>query len=85
MCRPLPEWEFQDYLGWMEQGDGKLAFGVYVQNGRLSGEPKKALRKIIERYELPVVLTAQQNLVLTDIDPSWKLDIDITLRHSGVA
>jgi sulfite reductase (ferredoxin) len=83
--KPLPEWEFQDYLGWMEQGDGKLAFGVYVQNGRLSGEPKKALRKIIERYELPVVLTAQQNLVLTDIDPSWKLDIDITLRHSGVA
>ncbi len=31
VCRPLPPWEFKDYLGWMEQGDGKLAYGVYVQ------------------------------------------------------
>lgn len=29
--RPLPSWEFKDYLGWMEQGDGKLAYGIYVQ------------------------------------------------------
>jgi sulfite reductase (ferredoxin) len=29
--RPLPPWEFKDYLGWMEQGDGKLAYGIYVQ------------------------------------------------------
>ena len=32
--RPLPPWEFMDYLGWMEQGDGRLAYGVFVQNGR---------------------------------------------------
>jgi len=31
--RPLPDWEFRDYLGWIEQGDGKLAYGVYVQVG----------------------------------------------------
>ena len=29
--RPLPEWEFRDYLGWQEQGDGKLAYGIFVQ------------------------------------------------------
>lgn len=29
--RTLPPWEFKDYLGWMEQGDGKLAYGIYVQ------------------------------------------------------
>ena len=34
--RPLPPWEFKDYLGWMEQGDGRLAYGVFVQNGRLA-------------------------------------------------
>ncbi len=27
----LPEWEMKDYLGWAEQGDGKLAYGIYVQ------------------------------------------------------
>ncbi len=31
--RPLPDWEFKDYLGWMEQGDGKLSYGVYIQVG----------------------------------------------------
>ena len=41
-CRPLPPWEFKDYLGWMEQGDGRLAYGVFVANGRLSGDLKQA-------------------------------------------
>ena len=83
-CRPLPAWEFKDYLGWMEQGDGKLAYGVFVQNGRLKGEPKKALRTVIERYELPVIITANQNVVLAEIDPSWKSDILNTLSNAGV-
>ena len=42
VCRPLPAWEFKDYLGWMEQGDGRLAYGVFVANGRLSGDLKQA-------------------------------------------
>eukprot|EP00983_Pelagomonas_calceolata_P022629 712141-Pelagomonas_calceolata.AAC.1 len=29
--KPMPKWEFFDYLGWGEQGDGKLFYGVYVQ------------------------------------------------------
>jgi sulfite reductase (ferredoxin) len=29
--KPLPAWEYKDYLGWHEQGDGKLWYGVYVQ------------------------------------------------------
>ena len=37
LSRPLPAWEYRDYLGWMEQGDGKLAYGIFVQNGRLKG------------------------------------------------
>ena len=82
--RPLPAWEFKDYLGWMEQGDGKLAYGVFVQNGRLKGEAKRALRTIIERYELPVIITPNQNLVLAEIDPSWKADILTTLGKAGV-
>lgn len=28
---PLPAWRYEDYLGWHEQGDGKLFYGVYVQ------------------------------------------------------
>lgn len=68
----------------MEQGDGKLAYGVFVQNGRLKGELKQALRTVIERYELPVLLTANQNIILTEIEPSWKADILNTLQAGGV-
>ena len=80
----LAPFEFPTYLGWNEQGDGKLWYGVHVQNGRLRGEMKKALRNVIERYELPVRLTAQQDMLLTDVDPAWKADIMATLQAAGV-
>ena len=82
--RPLPKWEFKDFLGWEEQGDGQLAYGIFIQNGRLKGDLKKALRRVIERYELPVRLTPNQNLILCDIDESWKADIIHTLSGAGV-
>ena len=82
--KELAPFDFPTYLGWNEQGDGKLWYGVHVQNGRLRGEMKKALRNVIERYELPVRLTAQQDLLLTDVDPAWKADIMTTLKAAGV-
>lgn len=68
----------------MEQGDGRLAYGVFVQNGRLKGELKASLRRVIERYELPVIITANQNIILIEIHPSWKADILDTLAGAGV-
>lgn len=82
--KPLPKWEFMDYLGWHEQGDGKLFYGIFVQNGRIKGEAKKALRKVIERYEIPVVLTPNQNIILSEVDPSWKADIEASLKAAGL-
>jgi len=82
--KPLPPWKMETYLGWGEQGDGKLYNGISVQNGRLRGDMKKALRTVIERYELPVRLTANQDIILTEIEPSWKADIDATLAQAGV-
>ena len=84
MCRAMPAWVYKDFLGWTEQGDGNLAYGVFVQSGRLKGDMKVALRRIIERYELPVRLTPEQNLILCDIDPQWRNDIIHTLQSAGV-
>eukprot|EP00198_Chlamydomonas_reinhardtii_P009967 XP_001699304.1 ferredoxin-sulfite reductase [Chlamydomonas reinhardtii] len=81
---PLPPWQYKDYLGWGEQGDGRLYCGVYVQNGRIKGEAKRALRAAIERYSLPVVLTPHQNLVLRDVRPEDREDIEQLLRAGGV-
>ena len=38
---------------------------MYVQNGRLMGNLKRAVRVVVEKYELPIILTNQQNMVLT--------------------
>eukprot|EP00210_Caulerpa_lentillifera_P000504 g487.t1 len=79
--RPLPEWKYEDYLGWGNQGDGKLYHGIFVQNGRLRGAQKIAIRTIIEKYKLESIITPNQNLVLTNIDPSWRSDIDKELKN----
>ncbi|CAG9462856.1 unnamed protein product [Pedinophyceae sp. YPF-701] len=81
---PLPAWEYKDYLGWGEHGDGKLYWGLYVQNGRVKGEAKKALREVIEGYDLPVIITANQNLILTDINPADKDAITKKLSAAGL-
>jgi sulfite reductase (ferredoxin) len=83
--KPLPTWSAADYLGWQEQGDGRLALGVHVPGGRIKGEGKKALRSIIEEKDIPVKITAQQNLVLLDIDPAWRADISARLAGAGLA
>lgn len=82
--RPLPAWENPDYMGWGEQGDGKLYYGVFVMNGRLRGGIKSALRSVIERYNLSVRLTPHQNLVLCDIDPAKRGEIGGFLTGNGV-
>lgn len=55
-----------------------------AQNGRIKGEQKKALRNVIERYELPVTLTPHQNIILRDVDPAWKADISASLAAVGL-
>ena len=82
---PMAKWEFKNYLGWGEQGDGKLFVGVHVVNGRVRGALKKAVATVVGRYELEVRLTANQDLILCDVDPSWKADIQATLDAAGVA
>ena len=34
------------------------------------------------RYELPVTLSANQNIILREVEPAWKEDIQATLEVS---
>lgn len=83
-CRPLPEWEFKSYLGWHEQGDGGLFCGLHVDNGRIGGKMKKTLREIIEKYNLDVRITPNQNLILCGIRKAWKRPITAILAQAGL-
>lgn len=86
--KPLPEFRYEDYLGWHEQGDGKLFLGISIENGRVkddgSFQLKTALREIEEKFALPMRLTPSQNLVLSEIDPAHKAEIQGILDRCGV-
>jgi len=86
--QPLPDWKYQDFLGWNEQGDGKLFFGLSVENGRVKNEGsfqlKTALKVIIERFELPMRLTANHNIILYEIEPKDQEAIEAILKEQGI-
>jgi sulfite reductase (ferredoxin) len=86
--KELPEFKYQDYLGWNEQGDGKLFLGISIENGRVKDEGsfqlKTALRKIVEQFNLDIRLTANHNLVFCDIEPDKKSAIEEILQKHGI-
>src|SRR5215467_14477227 len=87
--RPL-RWEpLDDHLGWHEQGDGRLFYGLYVENGRVqdAGEArmKTALRRLVEEHRSVLWMTAQQNLIVADVEPDRRDAIERLLTDHGVA
>ncbi|MEX1183737.1 MAG: NADPH-dependent assimilatory sulfite reductase hemoprotein subunit [Gemmatimonadota bacterium] len=77
-----------DHLGWHEQADGRWFRGIWVENGRVrDGDDirlRTALRTIVEQYRPGVRLTAQHNVLLTDIDAADRAAIDGILTTHGV-
>jgi sulfite reductase (ferredoxin) len=86
--RSLPAWTFYDYLGWHEQGDGKLFVGIQVDNGRVYDngtlQLKTALRQIVERFHRPMRVTPNQSLLIYDIEPQDRAAIETILRQGGI-
>ncbi len=84
----LPAFEYRDFLGWHEQGDGKLFLGISIENGRVHDTEtlklRSALRQIIEKFQLPIRLTPHQNALLYDIDPQNKVAINKILTAAHV-
>ncbi|KAJ8751218.1 hypothetical protein K2173_016399 [Erythroxylum novogranatense] len=82
--RELLEWEFKSYLGWHEQGDGGLFCGLHVDNGRVGGKMKQVLREVIQKYNLDVRITPNQNIILCGIRKAWKRPITTVLAQGGL-
>ncbi|MEH2453192.1 sulfite reductase, ferredoxin dependent [Nostoc sp.] len=86
--KPLPEFKYHDFLGWNEQGDGKLFLGISIDNGRIKDEGsfqlKTALREIVEQLNLSIRLTPNHNLIFYDIEPDSKQAIQDILSSHGV-
>ncbi|WP_404789678.1 sulfite reductase, ferredoxin dependent [Altericista sp. CCNU0014] len=86
--KALPEFQYKDFLGWHEQGDGKLFLGISVENGRVKDEGefrlKTALKTLVERFSLPILLTPHQNVLFYGIQPGDRAEIDRILQASGI-
>mmetsp|Transcript_22459 Transcript_22459/g.51758 ORF Transcript_22459/g.51758 Transcript_22459/m.51758 type:complete len:713 (-) Transcript_22459:958-3096(-) len=86
--REIQEWKYNDWMGWWEQGDGKLFYGQHVESGRVKDEGsfrlKTALRVICDKYNLDMVISPTQSILIRDIDPKDKEGIDNVLREHGV-
>jgi sulfite reductase (ferredoxin) len=70
------------------RGDGKWFYGLNVENGRIqdndSMQLKSALREICTRFEPGIRLTAHQSLLLTDIQPEDRGEIEAILQRHQV-
>jgi sulfite reductase (ferredoxin) len=79
--------DVDDHIGWHEQGDGKLFLGINIENGRLKDEGplqlKKMFRVLLGKYGMDTRLTALQGVILCDIDPKDRADIDSILTAHG--
>jgi sulfite reductase (ferredoxin) len=86
--RPLPRPVFHDHLGRQSQGDNQWFYGIYIENGRIAdhegSQMKTALRTIANRFSPSVTLTAQQNILFTDLSESAVADIELILKDNGV-
>jgi len=86
--KPMAEWKYNDWMGWWEQGDGKLFYGLHVDNGRVKDEGdfrlKSALRVLVDKYNLSMILSPTQSLIFRDIDPKDKAGVEAVLAEHGI-
>ena len=87
--RDVSAWKYSDWMGWWEQGDGKLFYGLHVDCGRVKDfedgpQLKTVMRKLVDKYDLDIVMSPTQSLILKDIKPEWKDDIEEILHQHGV-
>lgn len=86
--RPVHVHGFNDGMGWHEQGDGNLFYGLNVENGRIKDTEtmrlKTALREICHTFRCPIRLTPHQSIIFCDIDPVDRARLEEVLRKHGV-
>lgn len=86
---PTEVTDVDDHLGWREQGDGNLYLGLAVPDGRIAdfeggSQWKSALREILTKYQMDCRVTALAGIILCDIPPAVKPEINAILRKHKI-
>ncbi len=80
---PVPIPQLQLFLGWHAQRDGRHFYGISVENGRVRPPLRRAVRSAVEELGLTVRMTAQQDLLLCDVEE--RAALERILAAHGVA
>ncbi len=85
--RELGQLFFHDHLGHHQEPTADY-YGVFVENGRVLDREnfslRTALREIVQDHRPLIRLTAQQNIILTNLDSAAVDDIEARLQAAGV-
>jgi sulfite reductase (NADPH) hemoprotein beta-component len=91
------------HYGWHTQPDnGRLARGLYIENGRIvdhkpdtagpgdrqpeyctNEQLKSMVRHLMDNFDCQLMITPNQDLLFTDIDPAAKDDFDAAMKAFG--
>jgi len=92
--RPLPQAEaprwasHTDHLGWHPETGGRWILGIPVENGRIADQGglslRSGLREVVDRFRPEVLLTPQQNLLLSGIASADRAPVDALLASHAI-
>jgi sulfite reductase (ferredoxin) len=78
-----PKAKLEDYLGWHRIAAGKWFVGLPLLCGRLAGEQKAGLRRLVETYQLEIRLTPNQDILLCNIATTQRASLVKELAAIG--
>jgi sulfite reductase (ferredoxin) len=81
--RKEPKPRLHDYLGWHRQDAGLWFVGLPLLCGRLEGERKEGLRRLVATFQLEVRLTPNQDLLLCNIGTAQRKGVKQALADLG--
>eukprot|EP00551_Chaetoceros_affinis_P007101 CAMPEP_0203666764 /NCGR_PEP_ID=MMETSP0090-20130426/3755_1 /ASSEMBLY_ACC=CAM_ASM_001088 /TAXON_ID=426623 /ORGANISM="Chaetoceros affinis, Strain CCMP159" /LENGTH=633 /DNA_ID=CAMNT_0050530753 /DNA_START=150 /DNA_END=2051 /DNA_ORIENTATION=- len=86
--KEIEDFKYNDWMGWWEQGDGKLFYGLHVDNGRVKDDGdfrlKTCLRVLVDKFNLDMIISPTQSLIFRDIDPKDKAEIESIMAEHGL-
>jgi len=88
---PVREFQFEDNgdrYGWVEDANGNSHLTLFISGGRVLDTPsypmRTGLREIAKIHDGDFRLTANQNLIIANISPAKRPEIEVLLEQYGI-
>ncbi len=86
--RPFEFTSTGDTIGWQQGSDKKWHLTLFIENGRIKDSPghtlRTALREIAEINKGGFIVTANQNVIVSNVSAKAKPKIEATLNDHGI-